>query len=88
MLIESVFVLRSARLCIPPFGSPSMCSTTLSQIIWIFGFWKMRCWRIFDALSSSFDEIRLWRDPACPACGDGVAQPQTVAVAAQAVAAS
>jgi molybdopterin/thiamine biosynthesis adenylyltransferase/rhodanese-related sulfurtransferase len=43
---------------------------------------------LFDALTTSFDEIRLWRDPACPACGDGVAQPQAVAVAAQAVAAS
>jgi molybdopterin/thiamine biosynthesis adenylyltransferase len=44
---------------------------------------------LFDALTTSFDEIRLWRDPACPACGDGVAQPQPVAAAAaQAVPAS
>ena len=28
---------------------------------------------LFDAMSTSFDEIRLWRDPACPACGDAVA---------------
>jgi molybdopterin/thiamine biosynthesis adenylyltransferase/rhodanese-related sulfurtransferase len=25
---------------------------------------------LFDAMSTSFDEIRLWRDPACPVCGD------------------
>jgi molybdopterin/thiamine biosynthesis adenylyltransferase/rhodanese-related sulfurtransferase len=44
---------------------------------------------LFDALTTSFDEIRLWRDPACPSCGKGVAQPQPVATAAaQAVAAS
>jgi molybdopterin/thiamine biosynthesis adenylyltransferase/rhodanese-related sulfurtransferase len=30
---------------------------------------------LFDAMSTSFDEIRLWRDPACPACGDAVARP-------------
>ncbi|HEX9739010.1 MAG TPA: molybdopterin-synthase adenylyltransferase MoeB [Candidatus Limnocylindria bacterium] len=34
---------------------------------------------LFDAMTTSFDEIRLWRDPACPACGDGVVQPQPVA---------
>ena len=28
---------------------------------------------LFDAMSTAFDEIRLWRDPACPACGDAVA---------------
>jgi molybdopterin/thiamine biosynthesis adenylyltransferase len=44
---------------------------------------------LFDALTTSFDEIRLWRDPACPSCGNGIAQPQPVATgAAQAVAAS
>jgi hypothetical protein len=44
---------------------------------------------LFDALTTSFDEIRLWRDPACPSCGKGVAQPQPVAAgAARAVAAS
>ncbi len=36
---------------------------------------------LFDAMSTSFDEIRLWRDPACPACGDGVAQSQPMAAA-------
>jgi len=30
---------------------------------------------LFDALSTSFDEVRIWRDPACPACGDAVAVP-------------
>jgi hypothetical protein len=37
---------------------------------------------LFDAMTTSFDEIRLWRDPACPACGDAVAQPQPMAAAA------
>ena len=26
---------------------------------------------MFDALGTSFDEVRIWRDPACPACGEG-----------------
>ena len=26
---------------------------------------------MFDAMSTSFDEVRIWRDPACPACGEG-----------------
>ena len=26
---------------------------------------------MFDALTTSFDEVRIWRDPACPACGEG-----------------
>ena len=44
---------------------------------------------LFDALTTSFDEIRLWRDPACPACGDEVARPQpAAAVTAAAVTAS
>ena len=33
---------------------------------------------MFDAMSTSFDEVRIWRDPACPACGEGarlVAEP-------------
>jgi molybdopterin/thiamine biosynthesis adenylyltransferase/rhodanese-related sulfurtransferase len=37
---------------------------------------------MFDAMSTTFDEVRIWRDPACPACGDGV----TAAVAADAAA--
>jgi len=44
---------------------------------------------LFDALTTTFDEIRLWRDPACPSCGKEVVQPQPVATgAAEAVAAS
>jgi hypothetical protein len=35
-------------------------------------------------MSTSFDEIRLWRDPACPACGDAVAKRAEPAVAAAA----
>ena len=26
---------------------------------------------MFDALSSEFSEVKIWRDPACPACGEG-----------------
>jgi molybdopterin/thiamine biosynthesis adenylyltransferase/rhodanese-related sulfurtransferase len=26
---------------------------------------------MFDALGTTFDEVRVWRDPACPACGEG-----------------
>ncbi len=25
---------------------------------------------MFDAMGTAFDEVRIWRDPACPACGD------------------
>ncbi len=25
---------------------------------------------MFDAMGTTFDEVRIWRDPACPACGD------------------
>jgi molybdopterin/thiamine biosynthesis adenylyltransferase/rhodanese-related sulfurtransferase len=25
---------------------------------------------MFDAMTTSFDEVRIWRDPACPACGE------------------
>ena len=25
---------------------------------------------MFDAMTTTFDEVRIWRDPACPACGD------------------
>jgi molybdopterin/thiamine biosynthesis adenylyltransferase len=24
---------------------------------------------MFDAMGTQFDEVKLWRDPACPACG-------------------
>jgi molybdopterin/thiamine biosynthesis adenylyltransferase len=25
---------------------------------------------MFDAMGTTFDEVRVWRDPDCPACGD------------------
>jgi len=28
---------------------------------------------MFDAMTATFDEVKVWRDPACPACGEGVA---------------
>ncbi|HEX7226063.1 MAG TPA: molybdopterin-synthase adenylyltransferase MoeB [Candidatus Limnocylindria bacterium] len=28
---------------------------------------------MFDAMGTTFDEVRIWRDPDCPACGEGVA---------------
>jgi molybdopterin/thiamine biosynthesis adenylyltransferase/rhodanese-related sulfurtransferase len=28
---------------------------------------------LFDAMGTTFDEVRIWRDPACPACGEGAA---------------
>jgi len=37
---------------------------------------------LFDAMTTSFDEIRLWRDPACPACGDEVAEARPMVAAA------
>jgi molybdopterin/thiamine biosynthesis adenylyltransferase len=43
---------------------------------------------LFDAMSTSFDEIRLWRDPACPACGDAVVASLTQAAAPAVAAAS
>ena len=35
---------------------------------------------MLDAMSTTFDEVRIWRDPACPACGEGVAAAATPAV--------
>ena len=29
---------------------------------------------MFDAMSSEFTEVKIWRDPACPACGKGTIQ--------------
>ena len=26
---------------------------------------------MFDAMTTAFDEVKVWRDPACPACGEG-----------------
>jgi molybdopterin/thiamine biosynthesis adenylyltransferase len=45
---------------------------------------------IYDALDGTFTELKLRRDPACPACGDGVraARAATGAVGAAAVATS
>jgi molybdopterin/thiamine biosynthesis adenylyltransferase/rhodanese-related sulfurtransferase len=38
---------------------------------------------MLDALGTTFDEVRIWRDPACPACGEGVvAAPEPSRVAA------
>jgi molybdopterin/thiamine biosynthesis adenylyltransferase len=25
---------------------------------------------MFDAMSTAFEEVRIWRDPSCPACGE------------------
>jgi molybdopterin/thiamine biosynthesis adenylyltransferase/rhodanese-related sulfurtransferase len=36
---------------------------------------------MFDAMGTTFDEVRVWRDPACPACGEGAAQREQAAVA-------
>ena len=30
---------------------------------------------MFDAMGTTFDEVRIWRDPACPACGEAAAEP-------------
>jgi molybdopterin/thiamine biosynthesis adenylyltransferase/rhodanese-related sulfurtransferase len=40
---------------------------------------------MLDALGTTFDEVRIWRDPACPACGEGSVEGAT-AEAARAVA--
>jgi molybdopterin/thiamine biosynthesis adenylyltransferase/rhodanese-related sulfurtransferase len=29
---------------------------------------------MLDAMGTTFDEVRIWRDPACPACGEGVTE--------------
>jgi molybdopterin/thiamine biosynthesis adenylyltransferase/rhodanese-related sulfurtransferase len=31
---------------------------------------------MFDAMGTTFDEVRIWRDPACPACGEVAASAQ------------
>lgn len=36
---------------------------------------------MLDAMGTTFDEVRIWRDPACPACGEGVARDESAAVA-------
>ncbi|HET7082635.1 MAG TPA: molybdopterin-synthase adenylyltransferase MoeB [Candidatus Limnocylindria bacterium] len=29
---------------------------------------------MFDAMATDFSEVKIWRDPACPACGEGAIQ--------------
>ena len=29
---------------------------------------------MFDAMATDFSEVKIWRDPACPACGEGTIQ--------------
>jgi sulfur-carrier protein adenylyltransferase/sulfurtransferase len=29
---------------------------------------------MFDAMGTTFDEVRIWRDPACPTCGEGASR--------------
>jgi molybdopterin/thiamine biosynthesis adenylyltransferase/rhodanese-related sulfurtransferase len=36
---------------------------------------------MFDALGTTFDEVKVWRDPACPACGEGAALPSDESLA-------
>ena len=43
---------------------------------------------LFDAAGTTFDEVRIWRDPACPACGEEAADSVTSADAAEALAPS
>jgi sulfur-carrier protein adenylyltransferase/sulfurtransferase len=43
---------------------------------------------MFDALGTTFGEVRIWRDPACPACGEGVAQGERAATVAATTAAT
>jgi len=37
---------------------------------------------MFDAMGTTFDEVRIWRDPACPACGEGVTAESRVGASA------
>ena len=37
---------------------------------------------MFDAMGTAFDEVRIWRDPACTACGEGVERPAPMTTAA------
>jgi molybdopterin/thiamine biosynthesis adenylyltransferase/rhodanese-related sulfurtransferase len=34
---------------------------------------------MFDAMGTTFEEVRIWRDPACPACGEGAGVPAATA---------
>ncbi len=40
---------------------------------------------MFDAMGTTFDEVRIWRDPACPACGDASPYSATMQEPAQPV---
>ena len=38
---------------------------------------------MFDAMTTEFSEVRIWRDPACPTCGEaspGLAEPAATEV--------
>jgi molybdopterin/thiamine biosynthesis adenylyltransferase/rhodanese-related sulfurtransferase len=37
---------------------------------------------MLDAMGTTFDEVRIWRDPACPACGEGVTEQTRVGASA------
>jgi sulfur-carrier protein adenylyltransferase/sulfurtransferase len=43
---------------------------------------------MFDAMGTTFDEVRTWRDPDCPVCGDAVRQPAAEEMSQPAEAAS
>ncbi|HEX7197811.1 MAG TPA: molybdopterin-synthase adenylyltransferase MoeB [Candidatus Limnocylindria bacterium] len=38
---------------------------------------------MFDAMGTAFDEVRIWRDPSCPACGEGSPYASTITEPAQ-----
>jgi molybdopterin/thiamine biosynthesis adenylyltransferase/rhodanese-related sulfurtransferase len=37
---------------------------------------------MFDAMGTTFDEVRIWRDPACPACGERISEAPAVPASA------
>jgi molybdopterin/thiamine biosynthesis adenylyltransferase len=37
---------------------------------------------MFDAMATAFDEVKIWRDPDCPACGTGAAAPRHAGIGA------
>ncbi len=39
---------------------------------------------MFDAMGTTFEEVRIWRDPACPACGETVGVPTAISTPADA----
>ncbi len=42
---------------------------------------------MFDAMSTAFEEVRIWRDPSCPACGESRSVPASAATAGMSAAA-